>query len=44
MSGETQFYLAAVRTEIPAGPSKGGFPPLGVLARPVFLAGLLSAG
>ncbi len=44
MSGETQFHLAAVRAEILTGPSKGGFPPPGVLAQPVFPASRPAAG
>ena len=44
MSGETQFHLAAVRAEILTGLSKGGFPGLGVLATPVFLARRFAVG
>lgn len=44
MPGETQFHLAAVRAEILTGLSKGGFPPLRVLAAPVFLAHRFAVG
>ncbi|HEY1781824.1 MAG TPA: hypothetical protein VGG79_15580 [Roseiarcus sp.] len=44
MSGETQFHLAGVRTEIQAGLSKSGLSGPGVLAALDFAAGRLAAG